>query len=155
MTEHPLELLRGSGGGPGCKPKHPLGELDSDKFSRHLAIFRPTLEGLAGLVDQARASIPALTDNEIVRRVCRYNQDSLWAIARKHKFNPAAPVGDGFIAFLFLNEAGLYQLATGALNTRDPDLSLLCGPTERPAGIYTWAVYAPGSLAAGVAPILK
>ena len=155
MTEHPLQLLRGSDRGSSIRPKHPLGELDSNTFSRYLTIFRPHEDRLDTLVDQARTSIPGLADNEVVRRVCGHNQDSIWAIARKRKFNPAAPVGDGFIAFLFLNEAGLYQLATGALNTRDPDPSLLCGPTERPAGIYTWAVYAPGSLAGGVAPILQ
>ena len=77
------------------------------------------------------------------------------AIARKRKFNPDDPVGDGFFAFLPLNKAGLFQLATNTLDTRNPDLTLLAGPNERPAGIYVWATYAPGPLAAGVALVLE
>src|SRR5258705_6139399 len=155
MTEHPLQLIRGPASTRSARPRHPLGELDSSIFSRHLVVFRPDENGLDGLVDRARAAIPGLTDNAIVRKVWRHNRDSIWAIARKRKYNPANPIGDGFIAFLFLNQTGLYQLATGNLHTADPDLSLLCGPHERPAGIYIWATYAPGVLAGAVAPLLR
>jgi len=118
-------------------------------------VFRPDEAGLNGLVDRAREAIPGLTSNAIVRKIWQHNRDSIWAIARKRKYDPANPIGDGFIAFLFLNRTGLYQLATGTLNTADPDLSLLCGPNERPAGIYIWATYAPGTLAGAVAPLLQ
>src|SRR5215471_1087200 len=155
MTEHPMELIRHPDQTRDLKARHPLGQLDSDIFSKHLVVFRPDEKALDALVDKARASIPGLTDNEIVRRVWRYNRDAIWAIARKRKFNPAAPAGDGFIAFLFLNKVGLYQLATNTLDTRTPDLKLLAGPHERPAGIYIWATYAPGILAGAVAPVLK
>jgi predicted GNAT family N-acyltransferase len=152
MTEHPLELVTGRGAG---KPRHHLGELDSTRLSKHLVVFRQDEKGLDALTDKARASIPGLTSNSIVRGVWKHNQDAIWAIQRKHKFNPAAPAGDGFIAFLFLNKAGLYQLATNTLDTQNPDLRFLARPNERPAGIYVWAVYAPGILAGGVAPIFR
>src|SRR5882672_4881521 len=155
MTEHPLELIRGPDRPLRFKPRHPLGDLDSSIFSKYLVIFRPDEKGLDRLVEKARASIPGLTDNETVRAVWRHNQDSLWSIAHKRKFDPAAPAGDGFIAFLFLNKAGLYHLATNAFDTRNPDIRLLAGPNERPAGIYNWATYAPGILAGGVAPVLQ
>jgi len=118
-------------------------------------VFRPDEKGLDGLVEKARASIPGLTDTAVVRGVWQHNQDSIWAIARKRKFKADAPVGDGFIAFLFLNKAGLYQLATNTLDTHRPDIRLLAGPNERPAGIYIWATYAPGVLAGAVAPVLR
>jgi predicted GNAT family N-acyltransferase len=155
MTKHSLELIGGAGRSPRVKPRHPLGELDSDIFSKHLVVFRPDEKGLDELVEKARASIPDLTDNETVRAVWRHNHDSVWSISHKRKFNPAAPAGDGFIAFLFLNKAGLCQLATNSLDTRTPDIRFLAGTGERPAGIYNWATYAPGILAGGVAPVLQ
>jgi len=155
MTEHPLTLVNGSGTRNAYRPRHHLEELDSCSISKRLVTYRAAESGLDALTDKARASIPGLTTNAIVHKVWRHNQDAIWAIERKHKYNPAAPAGGGFIAFLFLNKAGLHQLATNSLDTQNPDLGLLTGPNERPAGIYVWAVYAPGTLAAGVAPILR
>jgi predicted GNAT family N-acyltransferase len=103
------------------------------------------------LVEKARAAIPGLTDTSVVHRVLRHNPDCIIAIARKRKFNPDVPFGDGFFAFLPLNKMGLLQLATNTLDTRNPDLSVITRPDETPAGIYVWATYAPGPLAAGVA----
>jgi predicted GNAT family N-acyltransferase len=54
-----------------------------------------------------------------------------------------------------LTAAGLNHLAAGTLDTRDPDLRLLAKPNQRPAGIYIWATFAPGVLAAGVALFMK
>jgi len=155
MTEHPLALVNTSGGRTAFKPRHHLGTLDSGSLSKHLVVYRPRESGLDALTDKARASIPGLTSNSVVRRVWKHNQDAIWAIERKRKYDPSAPAGEGFIAFLFLNTVGLYQLATNTLDTENPDPALLAGPNERPAGIYVWAVYAPGVLAGGVAPIFR
>jgi len=78
----------------------------------------------------------------------------MWAFARKAGFDPANPVGEGFIAMLLLTEEGLRQLAARTLDTSNPDLSLLVAPGERPAGAYVWATYAPGTLAPAVALVL-
>jgi predicted GNAT family N-acyltransferase len=120
-----------------------------------LTVFKAKGKSVDDLMEKARASIPGLTDSSAVHRVLKHNPDCMIAIARKRKFNPDDPVGDGFFAFLPLNKAGLFQLATNTLDTRNPDLTLLAGPNERPAGIYVWATYAPGPLAAGVALVLE
>jgi predicted GNAT family N-acyltransferase len=155
MTEHPLELFRAPGIPVEAKPRHPLGALDSSKFAKHLLVFRPNPEALADLMERARLTIPGLTDTSVVERIVRYNQDSMWAIARKRKFDPGVPFGEGFFAFLHLNKKGLYQLAANALDTRNPDVALLAAPGERPAGIYTWAALAPGLLAGGISLVLE
>ena len=155
MTEHPLELIRGGGRTIDAKPRHPLENLDSTLFSKHLVLFRPNEDVLRSVMEKASQSIPGLTDVEAVQRVIAHNPDCMWAISRKRKFNPDVPTGDGFIAMLPLNKKGLFQLATNTLNTRNPDPALLTGPNERPAGIYIWATFAPGALAGGVALFME
>ena len=151
MTEYPLDLIRSRGQLDVAKPRRLLTELDSDRYSKHLVVFRPDGKAVDDLVQKASKAIPGLTDSSVVHRVLRHNPDCVIAIARKRKFNPAVPFGDGFFAFLPLNKAGLYQLAAGALDTGNPDLSLIARPDETPAGIYVWATFAPGPIAAGVA----
>jgi predicted GNAT family N-acyltransferase len=154
MTEHALQLVREDTGAQPSGPKHPLGELEA-RLAKHLLLFRPAGLAVDRLVDQARASIPGMTDNSVVHKVLAHNPDCLWGIARKSCFDPAAPSGAGFIAMLPLTSLGLRQLAANTLDTRDPDLALLAAASERPAGLYIWATYAPGILAAGVALFMK
>jgi predicted GNAT family N-acyltransferase len=47
------------------------------------------------------------------------------------------------------------MLALGAFNATQPDLRLVVKQDERPAGLYMWGVYAPGSLAAGMALFME
>ena len=155
MTEHPLELLRNRGPIEPPKPRRLLTELNSDRYSKHLIVFRPDERAVDDLVEKARVAIPGLTDSSVVHRVLKHNPDCMIAIARKRKFNPDVPFGDGFFAFLPLNKMGLYQLATNTLDTRNPDLSVITRPDETPAGIYVWATYAPGPIAAGVALVME
>jgi predicted GNAT family N-acyltransferase len=54
-----------------------------------------------------------------------------------------------------LNAEGLRRLAEGTLDGANPDLSLLAGQSERPAGIYSWAVYAPRGLAAALPLVMQ
>jgi hypothetical protein len=95
MTEHPLQLIRGPASSTRCETEASPRELDSSIFSKHLVVFRPDESGLDGLVDRARAAIPGLTDNAIVRKVWHHNRDSIWAIARKRKYNPQTRLGTG------------------------------------------------------------
>ena len=138
-----------------AKPRRLLTELDTGRLSKHLVVFKASGKAVDDLMEKARAGIPGLTDASAVHRVLQHNPDCMIAIARKRKFNLDDPVGDGFFAFLPLNKTGLFQLATNTLDTRNPDVALLAGPNERPAGIYVWATYAPGPLAAGVALVLE
>ena len=83
-----------------------------------------------------------------------HNPNAIWAIARKRKFNPGVPFGDGFFAFLHLNKEGFVPACDKYADTCNPDLSL-AWPNERPAGIYTWAALAPGMLAGGISLVLQ
>jgi predicted GNAT family N-acyltransferase len=129
--------------------------LDSSRFAKHLVVFKPNEKAVADLMERARAAIPGLTNDSVVKRVIAHNPDSMWAIARKRKFDPSVPFGEGFFAFLHLNKKGLFQLATNTLDTGNPDPALLAAPGERPAGIYTWAALAPGMLAGGISLVLE
>lgn len=131
--------------------KHKLDELDSSRVARHLVLFRPDHAGVADLMAKARLSIPGLGKTETIQNVLYHGLGHMFAVARKSRFNPSAPEGDGFILILPLNEIGLLQLALGTINGPDPDFRLLAKPHERPAGIYMWCVFAPGPLAAGMA----
>src|SRR3954471_10864581 len=88
MTEHPLELLRSRGQLEVEKPRRLLTELNSERYSKHLLVFRPNARAVDDLVEKARAAIPGLTDSSVVHRVLRHNPDCMIAIARKRKFNP-------------------------------------------------------------------
>ena len=154
MTEHPLEFIRARGRESEANPKHPLGKLDSSRISKLLTIFRPNEAVMKALLATARTRIPGMTDDETVCGVLRHNPNCIWAISRNHKYDPTAPEGEGFIALLPLKKSALLQLATNTLDTGHPDLAQVTRPGERPAGIYVWATYAPGVLAAAVALVL-
>jgi predicted GNAT family N-acyltransferase len=154
MTEHSLQLVRSTENTAPRTAKHPLGELNADRVAKHLVLFRPPTDTVEDLVGRARARIPGMTDMSTVYGVIGHNPDCLWAIARRGRYNQGGR-GEGFIAMLPLTAAGLIHLGAGTLDTRNPDLRLLTKPGERPAGIYIWATFAPGVLAAGVALFMK
>ncbi|MBN9587971.1 MAG: GNAT family N-acetyltransferase [Alphaproteobacteria bacterium] len=104
---------------------------------------------------KARQTIPGLADTDAVLKVLRFNRDCMFAVARRSRFDPENPRGEGFFAMLPLNMLGLQVLALGHFNGAQPDFRLLAKPGERPAGIYMWAVFAPGSLAAGSALFME
>lgn len=135
--------------------RHRLDEMDPAGIAKHLTVFQPTEAGVADLMDRARLSVPGLAEDSEIQKVLRYSPDCIMAVARKTKFDPAAPAGEGLIAFLPLNMLGLQHLALGTFNATKPDHRLLAKPNERPAAIYLWLVYAPGPLAAGIAFFIK
>lgn len=148
----PLKTQPDSDGtGPSRHGKHKLDELDPARIARHLVMFQPSVAVVENLMELARRSIPGITRTEEVLRVLRHNPICVMALARRSRFNPDAPVGEGFVAILPLNSLGLQMLALGAFDATSPDLRLVAKPDERPAGIYMWAVFAPGPLAAGIA----
>ncbi|MGB9365957.1 MAG: GNAT family N-acetyltransferase [Xanthobacteraceae bacterium] len=132
-------------------PHHPVSDLNIEQLSKRLVVFTPTGNEVNAILDRARRSISELTSAEVVHRVMSHNPDSFWAISRRNRYNSAAPHGEGFIAFLMLNEAGVRQLVAGTLDTGNPDLSLLVSQNEKPAGIYVWALHARGVIAGGMA----
>lgn len=135
--------------------KYKLDELDPARIARHLVSFQPDEQTIIDILATARLSIPGIAETEEVLKVARYNPFCVMALARKSKYDPKAPVAEGFVAALPLNETGLRMLALGTFNATSPDLRLLTKPDERPAGLYMWGVYAPGPLAAGIALFME
>ena len=155
MTEHPFRLVKYDKSAGRKRARHPLGKLDSSRFSKYLTVSHPAPEALPALIALAKSSIPGLTDVDSVRAVLDNNPDCIWAISRNRKNVSGPAAAEGFVAMLFLNNVGLYQLATNTLDTRNPDLEVLAGPEERPAALYIWAIYAPGVLAGAVPLVLE
>lgn len=135
---------------PARLPGHSLNGIDTQKLARRLVVFTPGGREIDALVACARVALPGLAQASVVHRVASHNPDVLWAIARRQQFDSAAPKGEGLLAFLPLNHAGMQRLIAGQLDASDPDLALVTGQHEKPAGIYVWAAYAPGVLVGGV-----
>jgi predicted GNAT family N-acyltransferase len=132
-----------------------LDKLSTNRISKKLVVFQPSSAGITPLMDKAGARMGRIASLATVIKVVSHNPDNLWAIARKGRFDWAAPQVEGFVALLMLNTRGEQALFDGTLNGLDPDLSLLTAQNEKPAAIYVWALYAPGVLAAGVPLVLE
>lgn len=129
---------------------HPINEPKVLRLARRLVVFTPTGSEIGAAMTRARDSLPMLADDSVVQRMISFNPDCFWGISRRGKFSATSPVAEGFIAFLMLNDKGLKHLLAGSFKGSDPDESMLVAQHEKPAGIYVWACYAPGQLAAGV-----
>jgi predicted GNAT family N-acyltransferase len=125
------------------------------QMARRTVIFTVDAAGIASLMDAARKDIPGLTSNKIVQAVANHNPDTFWAIARRDHFDIASPKGEGFLAVLPLTHEGTRRLLEGRLDTRNPDISLVARQSERPAGIYVWAIHAKGAIAAAIPLVLQ
>ncbi|MGE0749601.1 MAG: GNAT family N-acetyltransferase [Variibacter sp.] len=152
MTAHDLRATRIAEtiARPPRPAAHPVGDLNVLQLSSRLVVFTPTGRDVDALLTRARRDLAGLAGAEVVHRVMTHNPDSFWAIARRDRFDPLDPRGEGFLAFLTLNDEGMKRLADGTFDASNPDLSLLTAQNEKPAGIYAWAVHARGALAAGV-----
>jgi predicted GNAT family N-acyltransferase len=155
MVRLQSKLARDVGATAAKSRKYKLDALDAARVAKNLVLFHPTESMLRELMVKASETIPGLADPADVLRVMDHNPDCVFAVARKSKFNPAAPAGEGFIAMLPLNDLGMRLLALDALNASSPNTKFLAKPGERPAGIYWWAIFAPGPLAAGMALFMQ
>lgn len=135
--------------------KYNLDEMDAGRVAKHLVLFRPNDSTIERLLAKARANIPGFGKTDVIQNVLHQQLGEMHAIARKPRTSGEAPVAEGFVLILLLNEIGLMQLALGTFNGPDPDLRLLAKPHERPAGIYIWGLLAPGVLAPGVALFMR
>jgi predicted GNAT family N-acyltransferase len=137
------------------RPRHALQDLKISELGRKFVVFTPGGATIEAMVAAATRTIGNVATPDCVRRIISHNPDNIWAIARRARYDAGNPVAEGFFAFLMLNADGLRQLGEGTFNGADPDLSLLAGQSDRPAGIYSWAVYAPRGLAAAVPLVLE
>src|SRR3569623_1730897 len=134
MAQSQARLIREEETPPSRHGKHRLDTLDAARVAKHLVMFEPTEQDIERMVEEARKSIPGLTAAEEAIRVQRFNPICILALARKSRFAPQHPDGEGFVAL---------------------ELWLRARPDERPAGIYMWGVYAPGPRAAGIALFME
>jgi predicted GNAT family N-acyltransferase len=136
-------------------PPRSLDKMTLMHLARRTVIFTVDAAGIATLMDAAREDIPGLTTNKIVQSVANHNPDTFWAIARRDQYDIAAPTGEGFLAVLPLTHEGTRRLIDGSLDTRNPDLACVARQSERPAGIYVWAIHAKGTIAAAIPLVLQ
>jgi predicted GNAT family N-acyltransferase len=131
-----------------------LDSLDAQKFAKRLVIFTPRGAEIDGLVSRLQRDLN-VAGSDVVRRIVSHNPDTVWAIARREHFSASTPSGEGLMAFLMLNRAGMLRLFDGSFDASDPDLTLLARQNERPAGIYIWALYARGVLHGGIPLVME
>jgi predicted GNAT family N-acyltransferase len=132
-----------------------LDKVTMMQLARRTVIFTVDAAGIASLMDAAREDIPGMTSNAIIQKVANHNPDAFWAIARRDHFDIAAPKGEGFLAVLPLTDEGTRRLVDGRLDTRNPDLAFIARQSERPAGIYVWALHAKGGIAAAISLVMQ
>src|SRR3954453_11306488 len=156
MTALDLDFVRKAGRkSVAAGPTRSLDKMTMLQLARRTVVFTVDAGGIASLMDAAREDIPGLTTNRIVQTVANHNPDTFWAIARKDQFDIAAPKGEGFLAVLPLTHEGTRRLIDGSLDTRNPDLHCVARQSERPAGIYVWAIHAKGAIVAAIPLVLQ
>ena len=146
MTAHDMSRFR-QFSLSGDAPRHAIGET---KLAQRLVLFNPVPSDLERLLAHAEADLGVMASPAAVRRVLFVNPDTVAAIARRAAFDPSDPRGEGFIAWLPLNEAGLDALYDGSFDALEPDPAFITGQHAAPAAIYMWAIHAPGRLAGGL-----
>jgi predicted GNAT family N-acyltransferase len=130
--------------------KHPLPARNIEDFAQDVVVFTLGADDLGSLLDGAKIDLPGLASREAVLRVMAHNPDTVWGIARREAHARGALAPEGFIGFLMLNQQGMRCLMAGTFDASDPDIGLLSGQNERPAGIYVWAMWARNKLVAGI-----
>ena len=138
-----------------ARPRHALQDLKISELGKRFVVFTPNGAVIDAIVAAGARAIGAVATTDCVRRVLSHNPDSVWAIARRGRYDAGNPIEEGFFAFLMLNKEGLRRLGEGSFDGANPDPALLAGQSERPAGIYSWAVCAPRGLAAAVPLVLE
>jgi predicted GNAT family N-acyltransferase len=158
MTALDLGLIRKTASGR-TSPDRPatfsLDRMTALQLAKRTVIFNVDAASIASLIDAAREDIPGLTSNQMFQSVANHNPDTFWAIARRDRFNIVAPKGEGFLAVLPLTHEGTRRLIDGRLNTKKPELCYVARQSERPAGIYVWAIHAKGTIAAAIPLVLQ
>src|SRR5258706_12443515 len=157
MTALDLNFLRKTAGkrtSEGRSAAYWVDRMTGLQLAKRTVIFTVDAASIASLVDAARQDIPGLTSNQMFQTVANHNPDTFWAIAKRDRFNIASPKGEGFLAVLPLTHEGTRRLLDGRLDTRNPELCFIARQSERPAGIYVWAIHAKGTIAAPITLVL-
>lgn len=156
MTAHDRFLVLGANAiRPSRKSPRQLDDLNTQKLAKRLVVFMPRGAEIDALVAHVRKDLSDVASSDVVRHVVSHNPDTLWAIARRDRFDTSSPSAEGLMAFLMLNRKGMQQLFDGSFDASNPDPSLLTQQCEKPTGIYLWAVHARGIIAGGIPLVME
>jgi predicted GNAT family N-acyltransferase len=156
MTAHDFHIARPAEPVPTpTKAFRRLDELGLEKLARRLVVYMPRGAEIDGLVERVREDLKGVASNDVVHRIVSHNPDSLWAIARRDRFNSSAPSPEGVMAFLLLNLDGMRAMFSGTFDATNPDVSMLTRQSEKPAGIYLWATHARGPIAGAISLVME
>ena len=153
MTAHDRHIIFGAqriSPVPAAESQRRFDDLGTEKLARRLVVYMPRGAEIDALIELMRKDLLDVADSEVVHRVIEHNPDALWAIGRRSRFSASSCAAEGLIAFLMLNREGMIRLFDGTFDGSNPDLSLLASQSEKPAGIYVWALHARGLLAGGI-----
>jgi predicted GNAT family N-acyltransferase len=132
-----------------------LDHLKAHALCETLAVFTPTPEQIAHLIERAHHDMPILASVEVIQAVAKANPDCFWAIRRSSKGRSGrSEEPSGFVAFLMLSEEGRAALLSGELKPGDPAPRHRVGQHQRPAAIYVWALHARGVLTPALALVM-
>ena len=156
MTAHDRHITRAAQAVPTpAKSFRQLDALGTERLARRLVVFMPRGEEIDALVGRVRKDLDGVASSEVVHKIVSHNPDSVWAIARRDRFNSSTPTCEGLMAFLLLNRDGMHGLFDGTFDATNPDLSLLTRQSEKPAGIYLWATHARGAAAGAISLVME
>ena len=96
---------------------------------------------VARLVERNFGSTAA--NEATIRRVLAFNSEAIFTVLIARPAPVPLEVA-GCYATLLLNSLGRDALLANSFNGRDPDLKMLCAPTEQPVALYGWMAIAPG-----------
>ena len=71
----------------GRATRHDIIDLRSARLARHLVLFPPMPADLERLLDETRVALPGVADVSVVRRVMTANPDTVFAIARRERYD--------------------------------------------------------------------
>lgn len=109
---------------------------------------RTRVEEIGVLLAAARESIGGtLASEATVARVITQHPDSAWSFLRNGRLV-------GGLAMLMLNRAGLRVLLSDRFDFQDPPRNFLADPSDPPAAIYIWGIFAPALAIDGVAKVM-
>ena len=157
MTVHDRHTTRTAQALVGAQKKARFG-LEAEgvtNLSQRLVVFSASFQDIETLLPRARQAMGGGASNEVIHRIARHNPDSFWGIARRDRYAAGDTAAEGYVAFLMLNEEGADLLMSGEFDGTNPPLHLLTRQHEKPAAIYCWGTFAPGSIAGGVPLVLE
>ncbi|WP_256869369.1 hypothetical protein [Sphingobium lactosutens] len=127
--------------------------LSAGRSDPPLPIRAATLTEALEALSYARNRLGELVPNHVVEAVLEHNPELVQLVGTCN--TEAAP---NFLAFLPLNAAGARAIIQGRFSGKQPDLDLVCRPSESLTAIYIWLIHAPlalGPALRALAPLLR